>query len=345
MTTELITSPPPVNFPYTAIDLTDQITRLPMLYGKVNGMGLFKEDPVATKMVEIILKDGEILILDYDEKAKPTHGTDTEEGSIIVKLAEAEHYETLTADDLQDRLVRLPGGAVLSSRDMKIAEKLKAARLHFDQTKEYMRMQALKGRLVNGTGKVLYDWFEVFGMEQKVIDLKLDTDTSDVIEALIGLADHVEDSLKGDVSTGIHILVDRTFFQRFSTHPTVEKYYLGGEGGASVLQNARMNGKFTFGEGGITLEVYRGRGTNTNRQQVAFVDAGCGHAFPVGTMHTFQTHWGPPNHIDHVNTDGVEAFVSPKTLDHGKGVEFMHFSRGIHICKNPGALAKLISSN
>lgn len=340
--TDIIT-PQAISYPYNAITLTQEMELYPNLWGRLQDLNLFPAEPIDTTMVEVGYSEGEVFVLELGERGQPgTHGSEDPEGSLVFKVPGAVHYETITPRELQDRFEFGTNRQQRRSVDTATAKKLAKMRQHFGQTLEFTRMQAAKGIIKTGKGRVLYNLFEVFGLTQKVLDLKLGTASTDVFEVVTELVEHVADNLMGETMSGIRVLCDGKLFDRLVNHASVEKYYLQ-HAGAVALVNAKLARVLQIGD--VTFEVYRGWGTNIDRERVDFIEPTTGHAFPEGTMNTFRTYLAPADHIEHVNRLGTEIFVSPKILDHGAGVELQGQSHPLPLCKRPALLVKVISSN
>jgi hypothetical protein len=154
--------------------------------------------------------------------------------------------------------------------------------------------------------------------------------------------------------SGIEVICDPTFFERFVTHPNVEKYYLQAEQAlllAAIVRkesSGNMWGReFThqrirFREYYGTAPIKNGAGAITS---TPFWAQGTGTAYPVGTMNMFRTFDAPANDIRFVGEIGSEIYVSPKILDHGKGVELKSESNPLAVCKRLEATVQILTSN
>lgn len=103
--------------------------------------------------------------------------------------------------------------------------------------------------------------------------------------------------------------------------------------------------------GATTVTISQGAGTGgvlsgdeiifTPPNITRFIEAGAGYAFPSGTRDTFRTYFGPPYTVQNISQVGMKRFVSPKILDHGRGIEFFSESNPLPICRRPNTLVKL----
>ncbi len=328
-----------INFPYTAVDLTQEINVIPNLYGRLNELDLMPEEPVTTTVVEISYDQGVLTILPTTERgAPPTVGRTNEATSIFLKVPHIPHMDVIKPEDMQDKF------AFGSKRQRKkgLADEVAKKLLHINNkhsiTLEFMRMGALKGKIIDGAGSELYDLFEVFNIVEKTVDFALDNDATNVLAKCREVVGHIEDHLTGEVMTSVHALVKPDFFAALTSHPNVEKFYVNWAS-ATTLSGGDAHKGFPFG--GMTFEEYRGTATDSTGVTRPFIASGEGHAFPLGTLQTYGTYLAPPNHVQRVNTLGDRIFVSPKILDHGQGVELRSESNPLPICRRPALQVKL----
>lgn len=330
----------PINFPFTAIDLTGQIDRVPNLYGRLNELNLMPTKGVSSTIVEITEREGQIVVLAAEARDGDVPlGTNASERSIFLQVPHIPHLARITPKDLQDKYQIVDGRRVPRTLATVTVEKLTHIRSLHAITLEFLRMGALKGLIVDGRNRVLYDLHQVFGREKKTVYFDLSDNTTKVREKTYEVARHIEDSLKGEVTNGnIHALVSPEFFDAFTSHPNVEKFYLGhAEGLQRLGQDPRKGFKF----GALTIEEYNAKAADLTGTTRRFIAAGKGHAFPLGTMNTFRTHLAPANHVAMVNTIGTEIFVSPEILKHGAGVEMKSESNPLPVCARPELLVEL----
>lgn len=328
----------PIVYPFTVVDLTSEIETLPTIWGRINELGVFPTKGVTSEFVEIGIRDGVIYPLSAKERGSEGDlGVVPGERSIILKVPHFPDLEVIKPEDLQDKFVFGSGRKRLASVETATADKLVALRRRHDITLEYLRMGGLKGLIIDGSDTVLYNLFEVFGIEQTVVDFHLDDQATDVGAICDALVDTITLALAGDVMNGVRALVSQEFFAKFTSHPNVEKFFINWQA-ATALSSGPLT-EFPFR--GVTFEKYIAGAPNRRGQSRRFIAANEGHAFPIGTQDTFLTAAAPPHHVDFVNTEGVEVFVSPEVLKHGAGVELRSQSNVLPIAKRPATLIKL----
>lgn len=329
----------PLNFPYTAIDLTAAIDILPNQYGRLNDSGLFPVEGVTTTVVEIRLRDNYLTILPSQLRdAEPVLNRPPEERAIYMEIPHFPMQDMIAPKDLQNMFAFIPGPLRRKTAEDAMNERLQGIRNRHNITFEYLKMTALKGEIKDGRGDVLYNLYTVFGVQKKTVDFDLDDNATDVKQKTYEVARHMELNAKGEVVDGVEALVSREFFDALTSHPNVEKFYTNWS--ASAQFSGDMRRRFPFGA--MVFSEYNAVADTPTVQGQRFIDAGYGHAYPTGTLTSFQHYAGPANHIGMVNQPGPDIFVSPKILDHGKGVELHSESNPLPVMRRPDLLVELV---
>jgi hypothetical protein len=345
--------PEDFNFPYTAVDLTEQINRIPNSYGLLAAMGLFSSEGSISTVVEVRIEDGIIRVLPAKERGAP--GLLAQQGtgkSLFFTVPHFPEMDLIKPADIQNRLAAQGRSRVPVTLDDEIARRLLKIRTDHAVTLEYVRMGALKGVIVDGDGTTLYNLFTEFGIVKKTVDFVLGTATTDVIAKCEEVSDHIITNLKGEVSDGVEIQVSSGFFNKLIQHAKVEKYWVQTQSAQELirLERDRLGGNWgrvfdfqnvRFRENKTTFPVKSG-GSLTSVPAVA---ANKGHAYPTGTMQTFKTWFAPADTLEAANAPGDEIFVSPEILKHGKGVELWSESNPLALCNRPELLVEVETSN
>lgn len=354
---------PEIIFPYSDVELTEEVNRIPNQFGYLNALNWFPNEGKASIYVRIEFRDGEIYVLGAEPRGAggDASANDTENG-IIVQIPHFPHLDLISTADVDGVLEVINGAVTPASLDRELARKLRNIRWKHSITREFVRLGALKGLIKDGKGRTLYDLYQVFNITKKTVDFALGTDATDVIAKCEEVTDHIHTNLKGEVMTGIEVPVDTLFFNKFIKHPSVEKYWLQTLNSAvsSQVSMTRQNlggnwGRtFDFGQGGILLREYKGslpmKDANGNISSQKNMADNSGIAVPVGTMNTMRTFDGPVFHMAMVNQvppadNGEPIYISSKVLDHGAGVELKSQSNVLAINKRPELAVEVITSN
>lgn len=331
-------------WPFNNADLTRAVNILPNMYGRLRELNVFGDNNyIGTTMVEVQLSEGVLTLLAAAERGAPgSVQTRKPEKSIIFKVPHFPHLGTIRPQDIQNK--RRPGTTELQTIESVTDDKLLAMRNAHAITLEFMRMGAIKGVIYDGAGNELYDLYDEFGINQKVIGFALGNAATDVAGKCRQVSRWIEDNLKGEVSQGNpRVLVSGTFFDSLIAHANVEKFYVNWQAAAQITGQDPRKG-FSFG--GLTFEEYRATATKADgKTSVKFIEDGEGHAFPMGTMNTFETHFAPADTINTANLPpDSEIFVSQEILKHGKGIELYSESDPLPLCKRPALLVKVTAA-
>ncbi|WP_375549453.1 major capsid protein [Oceanicaulis alexandrii] len=354
------------NFPFTARALTQEVRKYPKRYGVVSGLNVMPLEPISSTFVQITEENGTLRVLPAQERGSPGSRPDRKRQSL--KIFQVPHFpveDQILAKDLQDRMVVMNGQEVPANLTDETAKRLAEIGRRHSITAEYLRMQALKGILKDGSGDVLTNLFDDFGVTQKVVDFKLGTDGTSIREKDEEVRAHVEDNLLGDSFESVEALVSPEFFDKLVKHPEVEKFYTSSPDVTQLrllerYKFANITGRIFNPFGGVTYIEHRGSAPVGDANE-RFVAAGEGHAYPVGTTNLFSTFAAPADTLSEVNSlptimdmdlgDGGERFalpifISPEPMKHGKGMELFSEMNVLPFCKQPGAaLIKLHTSN
>jgi hypothetical protein len=345
-----------VQFPFTAVDLTDSIDVLGNQWGVLGDSGMFPEEGWDSNIVEIDYRDGFIGLLGEAERGTvPTADGGDRETGVLIKIPHFPTMDNVTPKDLENRFAFTPGSRMPRRRrtlEDVLVHKLAKIRLKHDVTKEYLRVGAVKGKIYDGKNKLLYDLFSTFGITQQVFNFEFSDDTFAVREYTYQVADYIELNLHGDVSTGIDAMVSPEFFDALTAHPEVKGFFLQNPTAREFQGDLRKNFEF----GAIRFWRYNAQAPTAPldgilQQQTQgmggvqrFVEAEAGYAYPAGTRDTFRHYNAPAYAIPQIYQEGVPLFVSPKILDHGHGVELLSQSNPLPFCRKPSVLAKLTMS-
>lgn len=314
--------------------LTAAINRLPNRYGRVTELGLFTDKGVPTTSVQVEEKAKTLKLLPTVPREAPAPQNANQKRTMrsfaipTIKLEDA----VLPADAQNIRAFGNENGmeSILSI----VTDRLQDMRDKFDQTKEYMRVNALRGILKNGAGAELYNFFTEFNITQKSVSFALTTTSTEVLEKCHEVTRHIEQNLKGERMTRVHALVGQTFFDKLVTHPKVKEAYM------YFLSNQRLGEDYRkgFNFGGITFEEYLGTVTLSDDSTAKLVGDDEAIIFPIGTSATFSTINAPGNFVETVNTMGLPMYVKQEARRFGQGTDLYAESNPLPICFRPEVL-------
>lgn len=339
---------------FSAASLTGAIIIVPNNYGRINQLGLFRPEPIATTTGVVIVENGVLSLLPTRPRGGPASlGTRGKQKPLPYFVPHVPHDDAVLASDVQNMLALGGQGSIgLETVIGFVNRKLITMRRKHAITLEHMRIGALKGVIRDYDGSVILDLFAMFGVQEKVIDFALGTSGTDVLGKCQDVTGHMEDNLLGETMTGVHALCSPEWFRKFTGHAKVQEAFKYYQSGPQILREDVRKG-FSFG--GITFEEYRGSASyvqedGTLSTPERFVPAGDVRFFPLGTSDTFTNFWAPPDFWSAVNqapdVADAEVFVAPlETMKFGKGMEVHTESNPLPMVKRPALLVRGITSN
>jgi hypothetical protein len=349
-----------VNFPFTAIQLSGSINRIPNNYGLLNALNLFPSQGSISTIIEIVIEDGAIRVLPAKERGSAaTPGDRGGRKSVYIECPHFPAEDLITPRDLQNMISIVNATKGVRTLGDEVAKRLFNIRNKHAITREWLRMGALKGLVTDGNGATLVDLYATFGITKVTIDFLLGAAGTDIIDKCTQLRTSIANNLKGEVMSGVEVIVSTSFFNKLIQHARVEKYWVNWQAAQSIAQPTLVPGtgpidrngqptalgrSFTFQQ--VTFREYNGQAPiGTARTLTPFVPVDYGYAYPAGTMDTFETWDAPANDIRAVNQPGQEIWISPEPLKHGEGYELKSQSNPLAICKRPEALVEVTTSN
>lgn len=336
-------------FPYDSITLTSEVNTIPNEYGLMQALNLFPSEPIGTTTVMVMFANDALRVLpEMARGAKGTPGQTGDGKGIPVQIPHFPAIDNIGPLDIQNKAQIVDGRPVPMTVAAATAKKLMLIRRKHAITREYLRVNALKGVVKDGDGTTLANFFTLFNIAPQQVDLVLGTAGTNIIDKVEEIHDKVHAGVVGDTVSRVEVVIGSSLFSKFVQHAKVEKYWLNYQA-AMGLANMQRHGQgndhgrvFEFGN--VFFREYKGQAPLKSGNE-HFVDPAKGHAYPAGTSETFTTYDGPPHHMDKVNAPGEEIFISEKILDHGEGAEFKSQSNALPVCKRPKALVEVFSSN
>lgn len=341
--------------PFSSTTLTDVVNVVPNLYGRVNQLGIFSDEPVPTTSVAIDIENGVLNLLPTRPRGgPPSLGAPESRQLKSFVIPHIPHDDKVLATDVQNLFARVQNNSALALETVLglVNRKLISMRRKHAITLENMRMGALKGVITDYDGTTLLNLFTEFGITQKTVDFTFGTATTDIGGVVRGISGYIEDNLLGDTMTSVYALCSPTFFNSLVTHPTVKAayaFYVSTQQGNPLRDDLRRGFLFQ----GVMFEEYRGSATKANEDKTTtttkFVPDGDARFFPLGTTETFSNFWAPPDFIDNVNVMpalDAQVFVAPlERMKFGKGMDIHTESNPLPIVKRPALLVRGFSSN
>jgi hypothetical protein len=329
------------NSAFSTTSLTDAVSSLPFVPGRIRELGLFGTGNVATKTIAIEAKSGVLSLVAPSPRGAPGETRGRQDRTLRnFSIPKFELNDGILADEVQD--VRRYGEEnVLEQLSNFVAERLAAHVQDMDVTEEHARLGAIKGIVTYKDGSTL-NLFTEFGVSQiatQYLDLANKKDGA-LRAACTAIARLLAAELGGIPYTGIHAFCGDNFFDDLIKNAEVRETYLG-YSEARILREGYIspNGKIysAFEFGGIVWENYRGNSSVGG----TFIDADEAHIFPTGVPGLFKTYYGPTDYLDGVNTPPPSRLYARQyEMPNYKGINLDLQMNALQVCLRPRVLIK-----
>lgn len=311
-------------FAYAA--LTEAVNKLPNMQTKMGASGLFKETGlISTRFFGVEYREARLFLVPItDINDKPRETRRGRRNRIILECAHLPVSGVILPGELhsiapfgQDQT-----GQQQNMQAIVINDRLQELKNSIEATREWHRLGAMKGQVLDSDGEIYYDLYEVFGVTAKRIPIAFATATTDVRALIMEGKRHAEQRLFGAMVTGFRAYAGKAFMDKFTSHPNVEKAWAGYQAAESKL-GGDVRAGFRFGD----VEWIEYDCTVSGKK---FIDDNKAHMFPVG-QGIFAMNNGIANYNEALGTVGEPWYAKAKERDMNKGWD-------IEVQANPGAI-------
>lgn len=317
---------------FTVATLSAAINKLPTIPSKVGAMGLFEEKGVTTTSVVIDEYEGRlVLVPNTSRNADPVPVKGGKRARRTFETLHLPVSRPLLPSQLQgiasfgQETAALPQATVIN-------DQLQELKNSIESTREFQRIGALRGKLLDADGSVLVDLFEEFGVPQKKVTVALGTATTNVRKACLDAKRHAESKLGGVMVSGFRSLCGPDWFDAFTDHEKVKEAFANYQEAQDRIGGDLRSG-FTFG--GIEFIEY-----DVTVSGQRFIPANVAQVFPVGKG-VFKMFNAPANYNETVNTVGLPFYSKAEERKLGKGWDMEAQANPLAMCLFPEALVEL----
>jgi hypothetical protein len=335
-------------------DFVDSISQVPLQAGYINSQNLFSVKSTAQTAIVFDKDYANVTLLpQVNRGAKAsTENHERKADTFALKLAYFKHEDRITNEDIQGW--RVPGSTDSETYGRATAEKMVDMRRAWDQTQEYMKLQALKGVFKTPDGTTMADMYSEFGISQDTSDFLLGTSSTNVDSVIRQLKKKVATNVQnGGAIGGVKVLVDATFFDKLISHASMKaayQFFMANGAGNQALRDDLT----TYEQWGI-MDHFTHRGITfvsydftfnlpTGGTELAFADS-TGIAYADGVRDLFRGYAGPSNKLSEANQPGQEIFVRQYIDPKDEFVEFELEAAPLYFTTRPASVIKVVSSN
>lgn len=313
------------------------IERLPNTYGRLREMNLFPAKRLRGRNLIIDEKNGQLNILKILPPGSPgqkaSKGKRHARGFVVPHIP----YDDLIEPD-EYANIRAHGSESATTPLVQIMnDHLQNAKDKHAITLEYLRMGALKGLILDEDLSVVYDLFKEFMRTKKRINFALNDAATEVATKCLELKRYIKKNLKGEVMSGIRVLVDEDFYDALTTHTKIKEAYARWRDGEALRTDMRTGFPFE----GIVFEEYEGTATTAGGVERKFIASKQGHAFPIGTRSTFGTFFAPADFLETANTLGKPYYAKQEPMEFNRGIKIHTQSNPLPLCMRPDVLVEV----
>ena len=325
---------------FSMASMTAAINIIPNRYGRMEELRLFPAKPVRTRQVVVEEQNGVLNLLPSMPPGSPgTVGTRAKRKVRSFIIPHIPHDDVVLPEEVQG-LRAFGSETEMESIAGVMARHLETMRNKHAITLEHLRMGALKGVILDADGSTIYNLYDEFEITPTTVNFELGNANTAVKKKCAEVLRHMEDSLKGEYMTGIHVLCSPEFMDALTGHAKVEQAYTNWQQGVVLINDMRSS--FTFG--GLTFEEYRGQASDASGTTRRFIAAGEAHCFPLGTVDTFATYVAPADFNETVNTLGLPLYAKQEPRKFDRGTDLHTQSNPLPMCHRPGVLVKLTAA-
>ncbi|WP_140919127.1 major capsid protein [Limnobaculum xujianqingii] len=318
---------------FTVTSLTAAINKIPTIPTRAGELGIFEEEGIATTSVVIESRDGRLfLVKNIGRDEDPTPVKNSKSKRRTFETTHLPASAQLLPSDLQN-FNSFGDNDATDYQAQTINNKLEMMKNSLEVTREFQRIGALCGRILDSDGSVIYDLYREFGVTQKSIIVPLSADATNVRKLLMDAKRHSESKLTGALVTGYKEFCGKDWFDAFVDHPNVQKAYANYQEAADRLGGDLRKG-FTFG--GIEFEEY-----NATVSKQDFLAADVARVFPIAKGGVYKMYNAPANYNETVNTIGLPHYAKAEERSMGKGWDLEAQANPLAICTYPEALVEL----
>jgi Phage major capsid protein E len=357
----------PSNAAFSVTSLTMALNRMPYVPGRIGSLGLFTTKRLSTISTTIEVQSGRLAFVPSTPRGAPPALNVEDRRELIPFLIP--HFplsDAVLADSVQG--VRAFGTEdQLEAVQSIVNERLASMGRKHDVTLEYLRLGAVKSRIITRTnrdsgvpevaidlrnafnlpakpltytppppspaGPIPYDqdWFIDFTNSAAVLDdYSLIAMQGVLTQLVLDLQRLVSDNLGAQTFTGLHGIAGRKAFDAFAKHPEIRTTFLN-QPSADRLRDPFWQTSIPFR--GITIEEYRGQVGN-----VKFVEDEMIYFFPVGVPDLFVEAYAPADYMETVNTVALPRYAKQEAMQFDRGINIETQQNVLPLCTQPDCL-------
>ncbi len=317
---------------FNVASLTASVNRLPVQLGKLGKLGIFKTVPITKSVAAVEEMNGKLSLV--QSKKRGTYDNVNSRLTRKVRTFPVPFlplYDSVLADDSQN--IRAFGS---ETEDESVSDvvntKMEQMKQSLELTKEYHRIGAIQGNILDADGSTIFNLFTEFGVTENENEFDFDA-SNDMKTEATGIIRLIARVLGNIPHTGIMALCGDEFYDSFVAHTTVKGAFEKYQDKDQFALTQQLENGFQFA--GITWVNYSGSIDGTT-----FLPVDEARFFPVGAPGLFQEILAPADYNETVNTPGKPYYAKMQEMKYGKGYEMEVQCNPLMLCTVPACLVK-----
>jgi hypothetical protein len=318
---------------WTARNATDTIMQIPDTQTFIFKKFFTKEKGHKANKIDVPIKKGRSIVLKSISPDADHQVHDRGDAFLMeIKLPRFALSNPILASELNDLKVFSSGEDQTISLAKQIGEIMQEHKSSYLTTIEYMAAGAMFGKVIDGDGKILFE----FDSTREPVTFgsvgTLTADTTDPIGPMRDIDQKIADEFGTDKSyVG---LASREFMDKLWTVCLVYGMDKKGQAAWETLE-----GKRCLVVHGTTIYPYSVKYKNAQGQEKPFIPTGEA-VFVPESSDAFEVHYGRADHIEAVDKAPSMFFATTEQLRQGKGHEVLTETKTIPVCVRPAAIIK-----
>jgi len=326
--------------------LTADVNDMPFVPGQIGRLGIFQARGVPTTTISIERRDRTLRLINPTPRGGPgeTRDRDTRNLRAFV-IPHFQRDDSVNADEVQNVRAFGSESSVETVRGL-VRDRMRQHTEDLDATIEHQRLGCLKGKVLDRDGNVMEDLFTSFGFAQPAAyNFGLGTATTKIRTKCANLKRQVQNNLRGQSFSSIHVMVGDDFWDALIDHDNVRESYLNWQS-AAELRGDMEDDIFTYA--GITFERHQVSAAHDAAKGSVSSDGGAkgdpwipkagGQVIVKGVRNMWLTRFAPADYEETVNTVGRPRYAKQWPKPNGKGRDMEVQTNVINLCTRPDLL-------
>lgn len=327
---------------FSMLMLTTALEKVPYKPAFLGTLGIFEPEPIRTTFLAVEERQGALTLIQTTPRGAPLTQRTTEKRKLrAFEVPRIGKEDTIYAHEIQN-IREFGQESELMQVQTEVARRFAGPtglRSQVEYTKEYMRLGAVQGLLLDADGSTLYDWFAQFGISVPAdVHFNLAANVDGELQPKInGIKRLMARAAQGvfTESTEIHALTGDSFFDKLIKHTDVKETYKFWTAAADLRTGAKRGAFESFPFGGVMWHNYRGSDDNSTIK----VPTTKAKFFPVGAPGIFKEGMAPGESFDFANQLGKPEYAMMiPDRDRNAWMKMELTSYPLYICTRPEVL-------